>query len=461
MISDVLIIDDEVDICKLISGVLEDEGYATRYVNNSDDAMHSIKTRIPKVVILDIWLEGSKLDGLQLLDKIINYNSDIPVIIISGHGNIDIAVSAIKNGAYDYIEKPFKTEKLFLTVQKALENFSLKKELTQLKRLYIQPTEFIGISSVINDIRSSIDKLSKSDSRILITGATGTGKALAASLIHYNSKRSKSRFQTFNCSNIETNNVDKLLYGQEMLNGNSIKIGALEQCDGGTLYISNISDLSLEGQKKLLKVINDNKYLRVGGDLKQDFNVRIICSTKKDIPSCVGLGLFLNGLYDRIAISKLHIPSLADRRNDIGVLADYFINQICSEIASENKKISLNAIGILQSYNWPGNVRELRNNIERLIIITNENGYNDIDIDMIPSELKMKLPSNLNNRSDILISLNMKDAKDLFERDYLISQLARFNGNISKTAEFIHMERSALHRKLKYLGISTYDRKIN
>tara|TARA_B110000305_G_scaffold98795_1_gene111439 strand:+ start:32372 stop:33754 length:1383 start_codon:yes stop_codon:yes gene_type:complete len=459
MISDILIIDDEVDICKLISGVLGDEGYATRYVNNSDDAMNSIMTRIPKLVILDIWLEGSKLDGIQVLDKIINYSSDIPVIIISGHGNINIAVSAIKKGAYDYIEKPFKTEKLFLTVQRALEAFSLKKELTQLKSQYVQPNEFIGISNAVHNIRLSIDKFSKSDSRILITGATGTGKELAANMIHSNSMRSESHFQIVNCSNIEINDIDKILYGQEMVDDNSIKIGALEECSGGTLYISNISDLSLDAQKKLLKVINNNKYLRVGGDIEQDFNVRIICSTNKDLPSCVGLGFFLNGLYDRIAISKIHIPSLADRRDDIAVLADYFVNQIYSERSSANKKISSDAIAILQSYSWPGNVRELRNNIERLIIISNENGDKDIDVDMIPSELKMNLPSNLNNRGDILISLNMKDARELFERDYLISQLARFNGNISKTAEFIQMERSALHRKLKYLGISAYDRK--
>ena len=463
MISDILIIDDEIDICKLISGVLNDEGYKTRYANNSDDAMNSIMERIPKVIILDIWLEGSKLDGLQLLDKIKEYRSDIPIIIISGHGNVDIAVNAIKNGAYDYIEKPFKTEKLILTIQRSLETFSLKKELVELKDQYLQQPEFVGASNSVNNIKLNINKLSQSNSRILITGSTGTGKELVAKLIHNSSPRSGSPFLFINCCNILDEDIDRDLYGSDLVDeNNKYHIGLFEQCDGGTLYLAEISEMSLDSQRKLLKVINDNKFLRLGGNLKQDVDVRIICSTNKDLRSYVALGLFLNDLFNRISIAPLHLPNLADRRDDIPTLTNYFLDQIASTTGIQNKSLSTDAMAILQSYNWPGNVRELRNNIERLMILANESNKDIIDVDIIPSELKMKLPSNVNNnRGDILISLTIKDARDLFERDYLISQLARFNGNISKTAEFIGMERSALHRKLKSLGITSYDRKFN
>ena len=463
MISDILIIDDEVDICKLISGVLSDEGYSTRYAKNSDDAFNSIMERIPKAIILDIWLEGSKLDGLQLLDKIISYRSDIPIIIISGHGNVDIAVNAIKNGAYDYIEKPFKTAKLILTIQRALEASLLKKELIELKDQYINQTEFIGTSTVVNNIRSNITKLSQSNSRVLITGATGTGKELAARLIHSNSPRSNLPFQIINCSSFLNEDIDKILYGSDLVDkNNKYHIGVLERCDGGTLYLAEISEMSLASQKILLKVINESKFLRVGGTIKQDVDIRIICSTNKDLQSYIALGLFANDLFDRISISPLHIPSLADRREDIPVLTGYYLNQFTEQTGVSNKRLSSDSMAILQSYSWPGNVRELKNNIERLIMLANDNANDLIEVDIIPSELKIKLPSNINNnRGDVLISLTMKDARDLFERDYLISQLARFNGNISKTSEFIQMERSALHRKLKYLGISSYDRKFN
>ena len=439
----ILIIDDEIDICKLISGVLEDEGYTTNNAQNSDNAISILNTNHIDLVILDVWLEGSKLDGIELLHYIQKENSSVPVIIISGHGNIDTAVTAIRIGAYDYLEKPFKTERLMHTIKRAIETYSLKQEITDIKNKSNYANEYIGISQAVINLNQTILKLSETKSRILITGSIGVGKELVSRLIHNSSPRSNFLFTRINANGLKLDNFEQMLNSKSDTNDNN---DLIKQINGGTLFVNEITEMNIDVQRVFLNFIN-NKYANKSDDL------RIIVSTSKDLKSYVSLGLFLEELYNRVSVEPIHVPSLIDRKEDIPILVKYFIEDYYRTIGEENNVIIDNdALILLQSYSWPGNIKELRNIIEKLILQMSSDNVNTITADLIPIEIKENHP-NIINDNEVLISFNMKDARDIFERNYIISQLARFNGNISKTADFICMERTALHRKLKYLGI--------
>ena len=438
----ILIIDDEIDICKLISGVLEDEGYQTYNAQNSDSAISIISEDNIDLIILDVWLEGSKLDGIELLQEIHSRRPEIPIIIISGHGNIDTAVTAIKIGAYDYLEKPFKTERLMHTIKRASETYNLRQEITNIRNKSNYAIDYIGESNTVIQLNQSIDRLSDVKSRILITGGSGVGKELVARLIHNKSIRSKFLFTRLNARNINADEFQDKLCGNELRNDTSF----INELNGGTLFINEISELSAEAQQILLNLIN-NKYKI------ESLDFRVVASTSKDLKSYVSLGLFLDDLFNRISIEQIHIPSLIDRKEDIPPLVRYFIEDYASTTEiSHNLSITDDALAILQSYSWPGNIKELRNCIERAILQLNSENEYSITASHIPIEIRDNNP-NITNNNEVLISYNMRDARDLFERNYIVTQLARFNGNISKTSEFIGMERTALHRKLKYLGI--------
>ena len=439
----ILIIDDEIDICKLISGVLEDEGYTTNNAQNSDNAISLLSNKHIDLVILDVWLEGSKLDGIELLYYIQKENSSVPVIIISGHGNIDTAVMAIRIGAYDYLEKPFKTERLMHTINRAIETYSLKQEITEIKNKSNYANEYIGISPAVINLNQTILKLSETKSRILITGSIGVGKELVSRLIHNSSPRSNFLFTRINANGLKLDNFEQMLNSKSDANDNN---DLIKQINGGTLFVNEITEMNIDVQRVFLNFIN-NKYANKSDDL------RIIVSTSKDLKSYVSLGLFLEELYNRVSLEPIHVPSLIDRKEDIPILVKYFIEDYYHTIGQEsNVIIDDDALILLQSYSWPGNIKELRNITEKLILQMSSDNVNTITADLIPIEIKENHP-NIINDNEVLISFNMKDARDIFERNYIISQLARFNGNISKTADFIGMERTALHRKLKYLGI--------
>ena len=438
----ILIIDDEIDICKLISGVLEDEGYQTYNAQNSDSAISIISEDNIDLIILDVWLEGSKLDGIELLQEIHSRRPEIPIIIISGHGNIDTAVTAIKIGAYDYLEKPFKTERLMHTIKRASETYNLRQEITNIRNKSNYAIDYIGDSNTVMQLNQSIDRLSDVKSRILITGGSGVGKELVARLIHNKSIRSKFLFTRLNARNINADEFQDKLCAAESRNDTSF----INELNGGTLFINEISELSAEAQQILLNLIN-NKYKI------ESLDFRVVASTSKDLKSYVSLGLFLDDLFNRISIEQIHIPSLIDRKEDIPPLVRYFIEDYASTTElSHSLSITDDALAILQSYSWPGNIKELRNCIERAILQLNSENEYSITASHIPIEIRDNNP-NITNNNGVLISYNMRDARDLFERNYIVTQLARFNGNISKTSEFIGMERTALHRKLKYLGI--------
>ena len=438
----ILIIDDEIDICKLISGVLEDEGYSTYNAQNSDNALAVISSNSIDLIILDVWLEGSKLDGIELLQEIHSSSPEIPIIIISGHGNVDTAVTAIKIGAYDYLEKPFKTERLMHTIKRASETYNLRQEITNIRNKSNYAVDYIGESNAVHHLNQTINRLSEVKSRILITGGNGVGKELIARLIHNKSSRSKFLFTRLNARNINENEFHDKIRSVEKNKDTSFA----KELNGGTLFINEISELSIEAQKVILNLVN-NKY-----EL-ENLDFRIVASTSKDLKSYISLGLFLDDLFNRISIEQIHIPSLIDRKEDISSLVKYFIEDYSRTTEITNHiQISDDALAILESYPWPGNIKELRNCIERIILQLNSENVNSITANHIPIEIKDNNP-NISNNNEVLISYNMKDARDLFERNYIVTQLARFNGNISKTATFIGMERTALHRKLKYLGI--------
>jgi len=438
----ILIIDDEIDICKLISGVLEDEGYSTFNAQNSDNALAAISRNSIDLIILDVWLEGSKLDGIELLQEIHVSNPEIPIIIISGHGNIDTAVTAIKIGAYDYLEKPFKTERLMHTIKRASETYNLRQEITNIRNKSNYALDYIGESNAVHQLNQTINRLSEVKSRILITGGSGVGKELIARLIHNKSSRSKFLFTRLNARNINENEFHDKICSAEKNKDTSFA----KELNGGTLFINEISELSIEAQKVFLNLVN-NKYKL------DNLDFRIVASTSKDLKSYISLGLFLDDLFNRVSIEQIHIPSLIDRKEDISSLVKYFIEDYSKKTGvANNIQINDDALAILESYPWPGNIKELRNCIERIILQLNSENVNSITANHIPIEIRDNNP-NISNNNEVLISYNIKDARDLFERNYIVTQLARFNGNISKTATFIGMERTALHRKLKYLGI--------
>ncbi|WP_254493077.1 sigma-54 dependent transcriptional regulator [Bartonella sp. B1099] len=452
MVSDILIVDDEADIRELVAGILDDEGYETRVACNSDEALAQISERVPKLIFLDIWLQGSRLDGLALLDEIKAQYPALPVVMISGHGNIETAVSAIKRGAYDFIEKPFKADRLVLVAERTLENSNLKRELSELRKRSNETLELLGKSTVIRNLRHIIEKVAPTNSRIMITGPSGAGKETVARTIHALSTRSNGPFVTINAATITPERMEIELFGSEM-EGRERKIGALEEAHGGILYLDEIADMPRETQGKILRVLTGQTFERVGGTKRVKVDVRIISSTAQNLENLISDGRFREDLFHRLSVIPIAVPPLSARREDIPELVHHFVKTISQQLGIKPREISDDAIAILQTHAWPGNVRQLRNNIERLLILVRD-GDGPITADFLPSEVSDPLPRLQMDSDESIMDLPLREARELFEKRYLVAQIGRLGGNISRTAEFIGMERSALHRKLKALGVS-------
>lgn len=453
MASDILIIDDEADIRELISGILQDEGYETRLAGDSDSALTTIEERRPQLLVLDIWLQGSRLDGLELLDVIKKDHPDLPIVIISGHGNIETAVAAIKQGAYEYIEKPFKVDRLCLVIARALEASRLKREVIELRARGGTEVDLIGRSSEIKTLRQSLQKVAPTNSRVLITGPSGSGKETASRILHALSNRADGPFIVLNAATMAPERMEVELFGTE--NDDGIKIGAFEDAHGGTLFIDQVADMPLETQGKILRVLVDQKFQRVGGNTKVSVDVRIVSSSSRDLEYEISQGRFREDLYHRLNVVPIHVPNLTERREDIPDLIDYFMDRFSRISGLPIRIIGEDALAALQAHEWPGNVRQLRNNVERLMILSSDDADKPITAKMLPSEVGETSSVLVQGSSgQMLMALPLREAREVFEREYLIAQISRFGGNISRTASFIGMERSALHRKLKLLNVN-------
>jgi len=453
MASDILVIDDEEDIRELVAGILSDEGHETRTAGDSDAAFAAIEARVPRLVLLDIWLQGSQLDGLGILDKIKQMHPDLPVIMISGHGTIETAVSAIKRGAYDFIEKPFKADRLLLICERALETSKLRREVSDLKKRTGDSVELIGESQAVHQLRQTIERVAPSNSRIMLIGPSGAGKELVARSIHGQSLRAQGPFVSVNAASITPDRMEIELFGTES-NGSERKVGALEEAHGGTLYLDEVADMPRETQAKILRVLVDQQFERVGGTKRVKVDVRIISSTAQDLEGMIAEGAFRQDLFHRLAVVPVKVPALAERREDIPLLVDYFMDQIVKQLGIRPRALAADALAVLQAHNWPGNLRQLRNNIERLLILTRgEEPDTPITADLLPAEIGDVMPRVPNQSDQHIMALPLREAREMFEKEYLLAQINRFGGNISRTAEFIGMERSALHRKLKSLGV--------
>ncbi|MBX3596384.1 MAG: sigma-54-dependent Fis family transcriptional regulator [Rhizobiaceae bacterium] len=453
MASDILIIDDEADIRELVAGILSDEGHETRTAHDADSALAAIADRVPRLIFLDIWMQGSRLDGLALLDQIKVMHPGLPVVMISGHGNIETAVSAIRRGAYDFIEKPFKADRLILVAERALETSKLKREVSELKIRSGDTADLIGMSSGMMQLRQTIDRVAPTNSRIMIIGPSGSGKEMVARAIHAHSARKSGPFVTLNAAAITPERMEIELFGTES-NGGERKVGALEEAHRGILYLDEVADMPRETQNKILRVLVDQQFERVGGTKRVKVDVRIISSTAQNLEAMIAEGRFREDLYHRLAVVPVMVPALAERREDIPYLVDHFMNQIARQSGIRPRRIADDAMAVLQAHNWPGNVRQLRNNIERLMILIRDgDASSPITSDLLPSEIGDVMPRAPTQSDQHIMALPLREAREMFEKEYLIAQINRFGGNISRTAEFIGMERSALHRKLKSLGV--------
>jgi two-component system nitrogen regulation response regulator NtrX len=455
MANDILIVDDEADIRELVAGILDDEGFSTRTAGDSDSALAEIANRRPHLVFLDIWLQGSTLDGLQLLEQIKREHPYLPVVMISGHGNIETAVAAIKRGAYDFIEKPFKADRLILVATRALETSRLKREVRELKQLAPTASSLTGRSTSMNLLRQTIERAAKANSRILIVGPAGAGKELVARTLHAASYRADGPFVVINAAAITPERMEVELFGIEQSNGEQPrKTGALEEAHGGTLFVDEISDMPRETQNKILRVLVDQTFQRQGGTIKVEVDVRIISSTARNLEEEIAAGRFREDLYHRLSVVPIRVPPLSERREDIPELIDYFMDQISATTGLPKRRIGQDALAVLQSHVWPGNVRQLRNNVERVMILAAGGPETIITADMLPQDVGSMVPAMpTGNNGEHIMGLPLREAREVFERDYLMAQISRFSGNISRTAEFVGMERSALHRKLKALGV--------
>lgn len=451
--SDILVVDDEADIRNLVSGLLEDEGHGTRQASDSDSALAAISDRRPSMIFLDIWLQGSRLDGLALLDVIQEQHPDLPVVVISGHGNIETAVSAIKRGAYDYIEKPFKADRLVLIAERALETAGLRKQVKELERRTPDMPEMIGSSMAMNQLRSNIEKVAQTNSRVMIIGPSGAGKEMVARAIHKHSSRSDGPFVVLNAAAITPENMETELFGVEATDGKQSKVGALEEAHLGTLFLDEVGEMPRETQNKILRVLVEQKFERVGGTKKVAVEVRVLSSTSIDLEERIAQGLFREDLFHRLAVVPVQVPPLADRREDIGELIDAFMEQIEAQSGIKSCTIGEDAMAVLHAHSWPGNLRQLRNNVERLMILSRGDDGEEVHAEHLPGEISDMLPKTPGTSDDHIMSMPLREAREMFERDYLLAQITRFGGNISRTASFVGMERSALHRKLKSLGI--------
>ncbi len=451
--SDILIVDDERDIRELIGDILEDEGYSTRLAANSTEAMHEVNAEPPGLLILDIWLKDSKMDGIDILKTVKRDNPDIPIIIISGHGNIEIAVAAIKQGAYDFIEKPFNIDQLLVVIRRAMETSRLRRENQKLRRRDTEVSEMIGDSPGFRALVSQLDKVTRSNGRVMLTGPAGCGKEVAARYIHAHSSRSAAPFVTVNCAGVAPDTMEEVLFGRETPD-RGIEPGLLEQAHGGVLYFDEVADMPLGTQSKILRVLVDQSFCRVGGQDKVRVDLRVISSTNRDLIDEIAGGAFRQELYHRLNVVPIAVPSLAERREDIPLLARHFIESFNKAQGLPMRALSDDAVALLQTMIWPGNVRQLKNLVERVLILGE--GAGPIEARELPQDA----PAGNDEEGRVVLSgtlatLPLREAREAFEREYLLTQINRFGGNISRTAAFVGMERSALHRKLKSLGVVT------
>jgi two-component system, NtrC family, nitrogen regulation response regulator NtrX len=453
MALDVLIVDDEQDIRELVAGVLEDEGYGARMAADSDSALAAIRERRPSLVLLDVWLHGSKLDGLDLLDEIKRRDPSIPVLVISGHGNLDTAVAAIRRGATDFIEKPFEAERLLLLVARATETERLKRENATLRAQIGQDEELTGQSAAINQVRATLKRVAATGSRVLVTGPAGVGKEVAARLLHSWSNRANAPFVVVSAARMTPERVEEELFGVEE-GGDVQRPGLLEQAHGGTLFLDEIADMPLTTQAKILRVLTDQSFVRMGGTQTVKVDVRVVSATARPLQDEIAGGRFREDLYYRLNVVPVNLPALSERREDIPALVQHFAARYATERRVATPDVSAEAQAALQAYDWPGNVRQLRNIVERTIIMAPGDRIHTIDADMLPSEIlsdqERIAPG---NAAKSIMGTPLREARETFEREYLRVQIRRFSGNISRTATFIGMERSALHRKLKSLGL--------
>lgn len=460
MARDILIIDDEDDIRDLIAGILEDEGYETRQAHDADSGLNEIARRRPSLVFLDIWMQASRLDGLQLLDVFQTQHPDMPVVMISGHGNVETAVSAIRRGAYDYIEKPFKIDRLLLITQRAMEATRLKSEVADLReRSNHRALDMVGNSPALQQVRGVIEKSAPTNSRIFISGPSGAGKGLCARLIHQRSPRADSPFVEINCSLYSPDEALVVLFGRETREKTGTlrtEVGALERAHGGTLYLSEVAALPAPAQAALLRTLVENRFNRVGGAVSVPIDVRIISSSSQNVAQLIEEGQFRSDLFHRLSIVPLHLLPLRERREDVPPLVRIFMEDLCRIHNLRSLSVGEDAVAVLQAQDWPGNARQLRNSIERLLILVKDQAPGDgvIGAALLPSDIGEVLPTvGDTDASAHLMSLPLREAREVFERQYLLAQIERFGGNISRTAEFVGMERSALHRKIKSLGM--------
>ena len=462
MARDILIVDDEADIRLLIAGILKDEGYQTRDAANSDGALEAIRARRPTLVILDIWLQNSALDGLEMLGLIKREHPGLPVVMISGHGNIETAVQSIKLGAYDFIEKPFKADRLLLIVERAMEAARLKRENEELRNRAGLEFELLGQSAAVNHVRQQIERVSPTGSRVLISGPPGCGKEVAARLLHLLSRRATGPFVVINCAAMRADRLEIELFGSESMGERAdgpTKVGTLEQAHGGTLLLDEVADMPLETQGKIVRVLQEQTFERVGGATRVEVDVRVIASTNRDLTEEMQGGRFRQDLFYRLNVVPIRMPSLRERREDIAMLLDYFMRRSAEISGLPAREIGPDALAWLQAYDWPGNVRQLRNVVDWLLIMAPGEPAEVIRADMLPPDIGSIAPSPLRGNDGLeMMSLPLREAREVFERRYLDAQVSRFGGNISKTAAFIGMERSALHRKLRALGITSSDR---
>ena len=449
---DILVVDDERDIRDLVAGVLEDEGYGTRTAGDSDSALEAISVRRPSLLLLDVWLQGSRLDGLELLDEVKRRDPSIPVLMISGHGNLDTAVAAIRRGAADFIEKPFEAERLLLMVARATETERLRREVASLRAVVGRDTDLTGNSGAINGVRATLKRVASTGSRVLIMGSAGVGKEVAARLLHGWSQRAEAPFVVVNAARMTPERVEEELFGVEE-GGQLVRSGLFEQAHGGTLFLDEIADMPIATQGRILRVLTEQSFSRVGGQRVVKVDVRVVSATARDLTLEIAEGRFREDLYYRLNVVPVAIPGLSERREDIPALVDHFMAHYANERRVPTPAVTPEAMVALQNYEWPGNVRQLRNIVERTIIMAPGDRIGRIDLDMLPAEV-LGGPGEIGGGTTAIMGAPLREARETFEREYLRVQIRRFSGNISRTANFIGMERSALHRKLKLLGIT-------
>jgi two-component system nitrogen regulation response regulator NtrX len=459
MAHDILIVDDEADIRALIAGILEDEGYNARQAGNSDEALEAIRARRPSLVVQDIWLQGSRLDGLGVLEAVKRDHPEVPVVMISGHGTIETAVEAIKIGAYDFIEKPFKADRLLLIVDRAIEAAKLRRENEELRLRTGTSGDLVGAAASIVQVRQGLDRVAPTNSRVLITGPAGSGKEVVARILHARSRRVEGPFVVLNCAAMHPDRMEIELFGTEYgIDGPDTprKIGTFEQAHGGTLLLDEVADMPLETQGKIVRVLQDQMFERVGGGKRVEVDVRVIATTNRDLPSEIAAGRFREDLYYRLNVVPVRMPSLRERKEDIPLLARHFMQMAAVAAGVQPRPLGEDALAALQAYDWPGNVRQLKNVMDWVLIMAPGDWREPVRADMLPPDIGAITPAVLRwEKSSEIMTLPLREARELFEREYLLAQVNRFAGNISRTAAFVGMERSALHRKLKLLGVNT------